>query len=266
MKRMLVGVVIAIVAVVGAVPAGAASKPSAGKLFPPRIFGKVQHAKCVADPTGDFGFFNGKAAGRHDAFVDIRGACDATIAADAARIKTIEDALPCGSGTDTLVICGSPHASFSSGELVVYSWQVHGPVPLQVPNDETMRISLFIDAGGPATSKAKATTAAPDVSSQGANVTYQVIFNDPGTTATDVELLAIDRRKPNEFFPTDARAWIDGDTVVFVIPKSEVGGIKGVRGAAFISARTAQGDVSRGAEDVVPGRRHAPFGFIPYVG
>src|SRR5438132_13631518 len=103
MKRILIAGVMGIVSVLGPVPAGAASKPSAGKLFPSRIFGTVRHAKCVVDPIGDLGFYNGKAPGRHDAFVDIRGACDATIDADAGRIKTIEDALPCGPGADTLV-------------------------------------------------------------------------------------------------------------------------------------------------------------------
>jgi hypothetical protein len=219
----------------------------------------------VTDPRGDFGFFNGKAPGRHDASVDIHGACGATIDATAQDVTRLDDNLPCGSIPTNFVVCSIQRA-FTPGELVLFSMQVGGPVSLELPLGATARYSLFIDAGGDPKTKAKATADAPDVASQGTNVTYQVIFNDPGTSVHDVGLLAIDRRAASEFFQTNARVWVNGDKVIFVVPKSEIGAVKAVRGGTFLGSRVAQGDASQGAQDVVPGSRHAPFGLIPYPG
>jgi hypothetical protein len=263
-KRTLLGGVIVILAAMWATPAQGASRSPADSLFPPRVFGHVKHARCVTDPRGDLGFFNGKAPGRHDASVDILRACGATIDATAHDVTRLEDDLPCGPMPTNFVVCSK--GVFSPGELLLFSMQVAGPVAPQLPLSETARYSLFIDAGGDLKTKAKASADGPDLASQGTNVTYQIIFNDPGTTVQDVGILAIDRRKASEFFQTSARVWFNKDKVAFVIPKSEIGDVKAVRGGSFLGSRAAQGDASQGAQDVVPGGRHAPFALIPYSG
>src|SRR5260370_30397373 len=130
--------------------------------------------------------------------------------------------------------------------------QVGRPMPLQLPIGGTARCSLYIDSGGSPATKSKATAAAPDVASQGTNVTYQLIFNDPGTSVQDVGVLAVDRRTKGEFFQTSAHVWVNQDKVIFVVPKSEVRSGKAVRVGAFAVARAAQGDASLVAQEIVP--------------
>jgi hypothetical protein len=248
--------------------AGPLRKPKVDTLFPPRVFGHVKNAQCVTDPPGHFGFFNGQTPGRRDPYVDIRGACGATVRATGALISQIDAGIPCGPTSGGLVVCSPSNPPLgTSGELVLFAMQLHGAVPLQAPTDETGRFSVFIDAGGDPKTKSQAAPNAPDVASQGTNVIYQVIFNDPGTSVVDLSLLAVDRRKPGEFFQTSGRVWFhgSGNIVTFVIPKSEVGDVKGLRGAAFWGSRTAQGDASKGNQKVVPGGAHVR-GLIPYRG
>jgi hypothetical protein len=238
------------------------------RLFPPRVFGHVKDAQCVTDRPGDFGFFNGKAPGRHDPWVDIRRACGATLNATPALINQIEAGIPCGPTSDGLVVCSPSNPPLgASGELVVFGFQVKGEIPLQAPLAETGRFSVFIDAGGDPKTKSQKTAEAPDSASQGTNVTYQAIFNDPGTNGVDLGLLSVDRRKPGEFFQTSGRVWLhgSGNIVTFVIPKSEIGDVRGLRGAAFWGSRSAQGDASLGNQKVVPGGAHVR-GLIPYSG
>ncbi len=62
-----------------------ASKPSIDVLLPRRDFGPVGDATCQAHRPGLYGFFNGKAPGRHDPFVDIVGLCGGYVAAKPVR-------------------------------------------------------------------------------------------------------------------------------------------------------------------------------------
>ncbi len=264
-RRLLLCGGIVILAAIWATPVQGAGSPPVDTLLPSRVFGHVKHARCVTDRRGDFGFFNGRTAGRHDASVDILRACGATIDATADDITRLEHDLPCGSIPTNFVVCSIQRA-FSPGELLLFSMQVGRDVALEQPPGETARYSLFIDAGGDPKTKDKATAQAPDLASQGTNVTYQIVFNDPGTSVQSAELLAIDRRATSEFFQTGARVWVTSDKVIFVVPKSEIGDVKAVRGGTFLGSRTAQGDASQGAQDVVPGGNHAPFSLIPYTG
>jgi hypothetical protein len=268
--------VIVVVAGCGPHPPGksATLESAVDYLFPPRVFGHVKDAQCATDPPGDFGFATGGAPGRHDPWVDIRRACGATLNATPAIINQIEAGIPCGPTSDGgLVVCSSPHSSLpppnnvlTPGELVVFAFQVKGDIPLQAPLEETGRVSVFIDAGGDRKTKSQKTAEAPDSASQGTNVTYQVIFNDPGTDVVDVGNLSVDRRKRDEFFQTSGRAWIRANIVTFVIPKSEIGDdVKGLRGATFWGSRSAQGDASKGNQKVVPGGAHVR-GLIRYSG
>ncbi len=186
--------------------------------------------------------------------------------ATAQDVTKIEANLPCGASPTLFVVCSPQGGGLPSGELVLFSMQVSGPIPLSLPVGDTARDSVFIDAGGDPATKSKATPEAPDVASQGTNVTYQLIFNDPGTTIQDVGILAVDRRAKNEFFRTNARVGVNGNDVIFVVPKVEIGTVKGLRGGTFLGSRAAQGDATRGGQDVVPGGRHASFGLIPYPG
>jgi hypothetical protein len=275
MKRVILGGVTLVLVVAWVAPAYAASKPAVDVLFPPRVFGHVQHALCATDRPGDFGFFNGKKPGRHDPFVDIRRACGATIGATPERVRQLETFLPCGPMPDGLVVCASdgtgsffkPGGPGPGEEFVVFSMQVNGAIPLQIPSDQTGRYDIFIDAGGDPNTKFKRTAAAPDSASQGTNMTYQVVFNDPGTSTQGVDLFAVDHRQTHEFIMTGARVWFhgSGDVVTFVIPKSEIGTIKGIRGVAFRGSRTAQGDATLGDQKIIPGGAHVR-GLIPYPG
>jgi hypothetical protein len=269
MKRsaMVALLVAALAAALLAQPAAArvAAKPSGlDAILPPGVFGPVQDATCATHHAGLFGFFNGERAGRHDAFADISRICGGYLA-DRAAISRTEADLPCGPVPDGFVVCSPGGPTFGSPrDLLVFGMQLRGPVPLQLPADQTSRYSLFIDAGGSPSSLTHATAASRDLANQGTNLIYQVISNDPGTTDVANELLAADRRSPDEFISSKARIWLHGSVVVFAVPGPEVGQLHGLRGAVFHGARSAQGDASLGEQNIAPGGVHAPFPLLAY--
>jgi hypothetical protein len=92
--------------------------------------------------------------------------------------------------------------------VVVVAVAMAVPFPSQYPSGQTGRISLFIDAGGDPKTKFQATAAEPNLSSQGTNVIYQLVFETVGTSLQpSIDLSAIDHRKSSEFIPTTARVW-----------------------------------------------------------
>jgi hypothetical protein len=240
-------------------------KPAVQALLPPRVFGHVEDALCVAHRPGQFGFYNGQAPGRHDPYADIVEVCGGYRGLAAPDLSRLESMLACGPMPDGLVVCGSSNPPFgASRQVLLFAMRLHGPVPLQFPADRTGRFSLFIDAAGATSTKSQATAAAPDVSSQGTNLIYQVVFNDPGTSGMDIGLLALDRRK-DRYIQTTARAWIHRDIVTFVVPGLEIGPIKGVRGGTFFGSRAEQGAAALGEQEVAPGGVHHPFGLLAYT-
>jgi hypothetical protein len=242
-----------------------AAKPSGlDTILPPRVFGPVQDATCASHRPGLFGFFNGERAGRHDPFADISRVCGGYLA-DGAAISRAEADLPCGPAPDGIVTCSPGNPTFGSPrDLLVFGMQLRGRVPLQLPADQTSRYSLFIAAGGSPSSLTQATPASRDLANQGTNLIFQLIFNDPGTTDVGTELLAADRRSPNEFINSKARIWVHGSVVVFAVPGPEVGQLHGLRGAVFHGARSAQGNASLGEQNIAPGGVHAPFPLLVY--
>lgn len=179
------------------------------------------------DPTGDLGFYNGQPAGRHDAWIDITAAFYFPYGKNPGQITDVAAQIPCGESAGKLVVCPSGNPAFGPGPLFVFSMQFAGDVPHINPPGEQGRYSLFIDApGGDAKSKAKASDNSPDLQNDGTNLTYQLLFGDPGgaggpSKAQSYQLYGIDKRAAVEFFPTTARAIVFNNFVTFVVPMSE---------------------------------------------
>lgn len=275
MRRSILLVLVLVGVVAGlSLPAhGKTEKPTkvvVERLFPRRVFGQVQHAVCVKDPKGDWGFFNGQPAGRHDPYVDIRLACAAYVKGTPALLARLEARLPCGPTADALVVCpaGNPPIGPGTEGIVLYSMELGGRAPREAPPDETGRYQLFLYDGNDPATTSQPTPEGPDTSSQGSNVTYQVVFNTPGTNPlVPLELFEEDRRRPG-FEPTTARVWIRGRLVTFAVPESEyqLPGVESksinVRGTVYWASISAPGDASLGNHDVAPGGVHAPYDFI----
>ncbi|HEY8216997.1 MAG TPA: hypothetical protein VIH82_07680 [Acidimicrobiia bacterium] len=275
MKRAAVVAVVLLVVVTGFGSAahGKPQKPPkelVERMFPRRVFGPVKNVICITDPKGDWGFFNGQPAGLHDPYVDIRRACSAYFKRTPRQLAHLDTALACGANAGGLVVCSSsnPPVGLTKTDIALFSMELAGTPPHDFPAGETARFQLFLDVGGDPATKFQASPESPDSSSVGTNMTYQAVFNDPGTSVQDLQLLAVDRRTPQQFLTdSTARIWLRRNLVTFVVPEGETGPVSGARGGAFHGSRTAAGggDAGQNNQDVTGGGVHAPYKLLPWI-
>ena len=264
MKWMIVCLLVLSCVAVSGTEAGAetttcshVSAVQAAKAIPKQVI-DAKTLECVKDPKRDFNFFNGQEPGRDDAFVDITGAATARVILNGGRPAAdfIEE-FQCGTGTKSLVVCSPAGAALVQNEpYLVFGMQLAGKARREAPPGETTRYQLFLHADGDPATVVAPNPQGPNQSSVGSNLTYQVVFGDPGTTEQpSLQLLAVDNRTPQQFLSdSQARVLIRGSTVLFVVPERETGIVDGLRGAAFSGSRTTPGDATLGNQDVVPGK------------
>jgi hypothetical protein len=219
------------------------------------------------DPVGDGGFFNGQPPGGFKPFVDITASHRAIVPVTPEALGLLGKELACGPATgDSVVFCPAPDKPLPSGDFFFFSMTFAGDVPHSNTPGQTIRYSVFIDAGGGGASDAG--PGSPDLANAGTNMLYQLIMGQPAkpgeTNTPSTQLFASDRRPGHVEFPsTAARAWVHQRFVFFAIPTAEIGSPTfSVRGGSFVGAADAQGDATKGGQDVVPGRAHAPFGAL----
>lgn len=222
----------------------------------------------VIDPFRDWSFYDGKTPGRHDAYVDIHAAFLAFQSFTGGHgIDGFRRSLGCGGSSNGVVVCTDTQPALPAGEFLLFSMRLNGNAPTTNAYNESGRYSVFIDAGGDPSTKAEATAESPDLSIQGANLVYQVVFGHPGVAGSpgdkpSIELSVSDRRTSSDFVNSAVRVWLHGRFVFFVIPMSEIGDqFNGVRGAAFWGSAAEQGNAALGNQDVVPGGVHGPYRF-----